>query len=68
MGYNMSYCQFENTLGALREIRDRVGENDDTFEDLNASEQVALKKLIPLMREMAQELAEFYELEEFIED
>ena len=65
---NMSYCQFENTLGALQEIRERVGESYGSFDDLNESEQAALIRLVPLMREIAQELAECYSLEELIED
>ena len=50
---NMSYCQFENTLGDLRACREAMHEPTD---DMNEYEQIARHNLFRLVREMAQEI------------
>lgn len=52
MPYNMAYCRFENTLGALRECAEALNENDP-FPGLSLPERRAAEKLIKLCRKIA---------------
>ena len=45
---NMPHCRFTNTLEALRECYDYLGDGPDPFADLSAPEKRAAKKLIVL--------------------
>ena len=54
MPYNMSYCQFENTLGALREIVERGG-FDEHADVIGKDEATARQNLLNLMRDLVAE-------------
>lgn len=52
---NMSYCRFENTLGALKECADALCENDakDPLEALSERERKCAIRLLRLCRDLA---------------
>ena len=50
---NMSYCRFQNTLKALRDCRDALGELNDFEKELSSDEANAAKKLLKICRELA---------------
>jgi hypothetical protein len=49
---NMTYCRFENTLEALRDCRDALGESCDPLASLSDSERLAAAKLLELCKEL----------------
>ena len=53
MAMNMGYCQFENTLAALRECDEAMAESANPLDELSESERKAAKRLLKLCREMA---------------
>lgn len=59
--HNMSYCRFSNTLGALRECLNDLGEMSDPLEDLSEEEAKAFKKLVVLGRQLGEDYNEIVE-------
>jgi hypothetical protein len=53
MPQNMSYCRFSNTLSALRECDEALGEMRNPAEELSEDEQKAFEKLVKLCRRIA---------------
>ena len=54
MPMNMAYCRFENTLAALRECDDALGEIDDNLAELSKEENRKAGALIQLCRDIAE--------------
>ena len=53
---NMSYCRFRNTLDDLRDCYDEMAFEDTS--DLSAEEDKAMRCLIRLCRDIAQEFGD----------
>lgn len=53
MPMNMAHCRFENTLAALEECDDVLGDDLHAFEKLSESEKKAARKLIELCSAMS---------------
>lgn len=45
MGYNMSYCMFQNTAGALYEAMGHFEEHDNDFEELSNDELKSMRTM-----------------------
>ena len=59
---NMSYCAFENTLSAIRQLQNMVGnaiENDEPLEFSSIQEKQAFEEL-QIQMDVLQELMEQY--------
>jgi hypothetical protein len=59
MAYNMGYCKFQNTLGALQECLDNDGMENE--EKLSKEEQRARMQLIKTCVEIAEDYGEVHE-------
>lgn len=58
---NMSYCQFRNTLDALKECSDfccEYSSSEELYKNLSDKEQFAAKKLFLLCSELAETFVE----------
>ena len=55
---NMSYCRFENTLNALEDCSEALGEMPNT-DDLSQSEKQAMKQLIRLCGDIYGDFEDF---------
>ena len=45
MGYNMSYCMFQNTAGALREAMGHFEEHNNDFKELSNDELKSMRSM-----------------------
>lgn len=53
---NMKHCRFENTLEALYELHETINETYFDVEGLSEAEQNAMKKMVPLLKMILDEL------------